>query len=97
MTENDDTIQPRETDGASDTANAGAAEADTGDTAMDKNAETKDADDFDIADEEDSEAAASGNIRDLDDITAASIIEGDALTHHCAACTDAGFSSMLHT
>lgn len=46
MTENDDTIQPRETDGASDTANAGAAEADTGDTAMDKNAETKDADDF---------------------------------------------------
>ena len=82
MTENDDTIQPRETDGASDTANAGAAEADTGDTAMDKNAETKDADDFDIADEEDAEAAASGNIRDLDDITAASIIEGDALTHH---------------
>ena len=81
MTEDDDTIQPKETDGASDAANDGAGNADAGDTAMDENIEAQeDAADIDGSDNDD--AAESGNIRDLDDITAASIIEGDALTHH---------------
>lgn len=78
MTEDDDTIQPRNDDDT-DAANLNDATADEADDNIEAEVDEQ-LDTDDSADDSTGDAGESA-IRNIDDITAATIIEGDALTH----------------